>query len=140
VASLWLKVYAGPGATEVWIDDLEIGPVVGNAAFAPAVRSVDPSGVPVKSTNIPSSNQRGQVVEFNANQLMVGGRRFLMRGINWSNTPLQTLNQAGFNTIFLDYQANPAALKDASDLGFWLAPKLRVLTDDSQLASSAGIP
>jgi hypothetical protein len=135
VDSLLLNVYAGPGATEVWIDDLEIGPVMGN--IQPAVRPADPNTA--KTTNIPSTNRRGQVVEFNNNQLVVGGKRFLMRAINYSNTPLATLHQAGFNTLFADYQTNPTAFKDASDLGFWLAPKMRVLTDDAKLTSSEGI-
>jgi hypothetical protein len=139
VDSLLLNVYTGPGATEVWIDDLEVGPVVSNATIQPAVRPADPNGVPAKTTNIPQASRRGQVVEFNNNQLVVGGKRFLMRGINYSNTPLATLHQAGFNTLFADGQTNPTAFKEASDLGFWLAPKMRVLTDDAKLASNEGI-
>lgn len=138
IDNLMLNVYAGPGVTELWIDDLEIGPVVLDPRFTPAIRSGDPS-LPAKAVNLPRSTGRGQVVEFNANQLLVGGRRFLMRGINHTNTPLRTLHQAGFNTVFVDYSTQPALLKEAADLGLWLAPKLRVLSADAKLASNEGI-
>ncbi|MCI0683183.1 MAG: hypothetical protein L0Y71_13865 [Gemmataceae bacterium] len=148
VDSLMLNVYAGPGVTELWIDDVEIGPMalgpaaLGPAAldprYQPAVRT-DATNVPAKVTNIPRAASRAPVVEFNANQLLVGGRRFLMSGINYTNTPLRTLHQAGFNTVFVDYTTQPAVLKEAADLGLWLAPRLRVLSDDAKLASSDGI-
>ncbi len=139
VDALLLNVYAGPGLTEIWIDDLEIGPVSADPKFQPALRSVEPGGIPAKTTNIPQITGRGQVVEFNANQLLVGGRRFLMLGINHTNTPIRTLRQAGFNTVFVDYKTDPALLKQAVDLGLWLAPKLRVMSDDAKLTSNEGI-
>ena len=135
---LILNVYAGPGMGEIWIDDLEIGPVSADPKFQPALRPND-GDVPGKTTNIARPTSRGQAVEFNGNQLLVGGRRFLMLAINHSNTPMRTLHQAGFNTIFVDYSTDPANLKQASDLGMWIAPKLRVLSDDAKLASNEGI-
>ena len=36
VDALVLNVYAGPGRTEVWIDDLEVGPVSGPVPAAPS--------------------------------------------------------------------------------------------------------
>jgi len=136
VDSLMLNVYAGPGVTELWIDDLEIGPVALDPRFQPAIRTGD---APAKVANAPRILGRGQAVEFNANQLLVGGKRFLMRGINHTNTPLRTLHQAGFNTVFVDYSTRPELLKEAADLGLWLAPKLRVLSADAKLASNEGI-
>lgn len=139
VDRLILNVYAGPGATELWIDDLEIGPVAPHdqaPRFQPAIGAGE---LPAKAVNAPRGLGRGQVVEFNANHLLVGGRRFLMRGINHTDTPLRTLHQAGFNTVFVDYSTKPALLKEAADLGLWLAPKLRVLSADAKLASNEGI-
>lgn len=139
VDALFLNAYAGPGLTEIWIDDLEVGPVVADPKFQPAVRPAEPGGVPATATNIPSAKTRNQVVEFSSNQLLVGGKRFLMIGVNHSNTPIRTLRQAGFNTIFVDYKTDAALLKQATDLGLWLAPKLRVMSDDAKLASNEGI-
>lgn len=139
VDALLLNVHAGPGLTEIWIDDLEVGPVVADPRFQPAVRPVEPSGIPATPTNIPSAKSRNQIVEFNSNQLLVGGRRFLMKGINHSNTPIRALHQAGFNTIFVDYKTDAALLKQATDIGLWLAPRLRVMSDDAKLTSNEGI-
>lgn len=136
---LLLNVYAGPGMGEIWIDDLEIGPVSADPKFQPAIRLNDAPGTAAIATNISRPAARNRVVEFNGNQLLVGGKRFLMLGVNHSNTPLRTLHQAGFNTIFVDYTTEPALLKQASDLGLWIAPKLRVLSEDAKLDSNEGI-
>jgi hypothetical protein len=121
----------------VWIDDLEIGPVANQSAFKTVPGKARPA--PVLPANIPQPKARSQVVEFNANQLLVSGKRFFMRGVNHTNTPLRVLQQAGFNTVFVDYASNRALQKEAVDQGMWLAPRLRVLSDDAKLASNEGI-
>lgn len=79
------------------------------------------------------------IVEFNGNQLLVGGKSIFFHGIRQTDTPLRTLRDAGFNTAFLDYTASPALLQEAVDLGFWVVPQLKVLSDDARLTSSEGI-
>jgi hypothetical protein len=137
VDAFLLNIYSGPGPTEVWIDDLEIGPVVQPGAFKTVPGK--PGTAPVQPANIPQPKTASQVVEFNANQLLVGGKRFFLRGINHTNTPLRVLQQAGFNTVFIDYASNRTLQKEAVDLGLWLAPRLRVLSNDAKLASNEGI-
>lgn len=139
VDALLLNVYAGPGVTDVYIDDLEIGPVVPDTTIRPAAIPVEPGPAAAKAANIPVPGARSQAVEFNANQLLVSGKRFMMRGINHTNTPVRILHQAGFNTLFLDSSTEPATVKEATDLGMWVAPKLRVLSADSKLASAESL-
>ena len=137
VDALVLNVYAGPGPTEVWIDDLEVGPVT-KGALEP---SPAPSGgVPVaKATATPRPNGRNMIVEFNGSQLLVGGKRVFFHGIRQTDTPLRSLWAAGFNTVFLDAGSSPALLQEAVDLGFLVVPQLQVLSDDTRLASTEGI-
>src|SRR5207253_6942805 len=78
VDALVLNVYAGPGPTEVWIDDLEAGPVLsaGPGQGGPV------AGIPVaKPGAAPRTSARNLVVEFNGNQLLVGGKRVIFHGI-----------------------------------------------------------
>ena len=43
IDGLVLNVYGGPGPTELWIDDVEIGPITGPNPFLPAVRPACPT-------------------------------------------------------------------------------------------------
>ncbi|HEX3314216.1 MAG TPA: hypothetical protein VHR72_04950, partial [Gemmataceae bacterium] len=132
IDALILNTYAGPGPTELWIDDLEVGPVL-NAPVPPRQASAATiAGTPVARTtpsNNPSTAARPPV-EFNGNWPMVGGRPFFMRGIRVTDTPLKVLHAAGFNTVFLEANADPALYKEAADLGLWIVPHLPVLSDD----------
>ena len=134
VDALVLNVYAGPGATEVWIDDLEVGPVTSAAS-----ESAGPGQNITKPGAAPKPGGRNLVVEFNGNQLLVGGKKIFFHGIRQTDTPLRALRDAGFNTVFFDYAASPALLQEAVDLGFWVVPHLKVLSEDARLASSDGI-
>lgn len=127
VDALVLNVYTGPGATEVWIDDLEVGPVTPEAAVA------------VRAPESPATPRRNQVVEFNGSQLLVGGNRIVMRGVRHTDTPLRILRDAGFNTLLMNYSADAKEIKEAVDLGFWLVPQLKVLSDDARLSTPDGI-
>jgi hypothetical protein len=123
---LVLNLYGGPGLTEVWIDDLEIGPVTGDATpfkttSRPATRDALP-GPPIP--------RRTALVELKRDQLLVGGNRFFFHAIRYSDTPLKTLRDAGFNTLWLDGPASPSFLDDAMNLGFWVVPTLP-LPDDT---------
>jgi hypothetical protein len=131
---LVLNVYGGPGKTEIWIDDLEIGPVTERLAAPSTSRPAPAPG----STAMPLPGRltnRSSVVELKQEHLLVSGKRFFMRGIRYSDTPLEILRDAGFNTIWFDYTTLPARVEQAVDLGFWVVPSLPVTTDDPRLSS-----
>jgi hypothetical protein len=149
VDALILNVYAGPGPTELWIDDLEAGPIVAGGPFQTAgrpgnrpvtgqpVTGQSVTGQPVKLTK--PSNRGPQVVEFNGTQLLVGHKPFFFRAIRYSDTSLRALRDAGLNTVCLNYTSDPKLLKEAVDLGFWLVPTLGVMSQDSRLATADGV-
>jgi hypothetical protein len=135
---LLLNVYAGPGLTEVWIDDLEIGPVMESSPFQATSRTVAPVRL------LPPADKsrkaiRGAVVEMDRGQLRVNGKPFFFRGIRRGDTPLDTLRATGFNTVWVDGAASPALIEEAATLGLWLVPVLPV-TNETGIASSSVLP
>jgi hypothetical protein len=139
IDQILLNVYAGPGLTEVWIDDLEAGPIVDPAA---PLQATSRPACPARVTSRPAAQGnpgRSVLVEHNQDQLLVGGKRFLLRGIRYSDTPLKTLRDAGFNTLWVDYTAAPTMLQEAADLGFWLVPTLPVSAEDKRLVSAEAL-
>lgn len=120
VDGLILNAYAGPGALEMWIDDLELSPVVApeEAAVRTETRSKAAPAPPP-----PGVKPVGPApVEFQREQLRAGGRPVLMRGIKHTDTPLKALREAGINTLFSDGPIPPAVAEEAARLGLWLAP------------------
>jgi len=132
---LVVNAYAGPGLTEVWIDDLEIGPVVGASPFLPTNRPVDTP----KRESPGGLASRASVVELKQDHLLVGGKGFFFRGIRHTDTPLKTLRDAGLNTIWFDYRSSAAVLEEAVERGFWIVPSIAVTAEDPRLASTDGI-
>ena len=49
------------------------------------------------------------------------------------------LRDAGFNTVFLDGNASAALIQEAADLGFWIVPQLKALSDESHVATTDGL-
>lgn len=137
-----LNVYGGPGATEVWIDDLEVGPVLDRES--PRIPERDTArpeapGTPAPAAPARPPTARPAVVELNQEQLLINGRRFLMLGIRHSDTPLKALRDAGFNTIWLDYLTPPARVEEAVNLGFWVVAALPVTSNDPRLSSPGSL-
>src|SRR5262249_20590739 len=64
-------------------------------------------------------------VQLNGNQLFVSGKKFFMRAVRHTGTPLKTLHDAGFNTVFLDESTPPGLIEDAINFGFWIVPTIR---------------
>ncbi len=120
IDQLVLNVYDGPGMTDVWIDDLEVGPVLENKPMTPTPSAGAPGAV---VGGEPPGRRAGEV-ELRGNQLLVSGKRFLMLGIRNIGTPLKTLREAGFNTVWLDEATQPDLVQDAVNLGFWLVPTI----------------
>ncbi len=124
IDALILNVYGGPGLNEIWVDELEVGPIVTDPFQESA-----PQG---KVNNLTSQGSisgppiRTLAVEFNGSHLLVGRKRFFLRGIRYTNTPLAVLRNAGFNTLWVDEGTPPPVLKEAVEHGFWLVPSLPV--------------
>ena len=137
VDALVLNVYGGPGPAEVWIDDLEVGPVLPGTAPVDPGKKTPTSGLPVSRGGAPP--RPNQAADFNGTQLFVGGKPFFFHGIRYTDTDLPALRRAGFNTVFVDYKADPKILKDAVDLGFVLVPMLDVMSQDSRLGTADGV-
>jgi hypothetical protein len=134
VDALLLNVYTGQGVSAVWIDDLEIGPVLDPVTSAPAT---PPGGVPgALASRTPS---RSALVEFNGSQLRVDGKNFFLRGIRHSDTPLKALRDAGFNTVWVEATDDPALFQQAADMGFWLVPSLPVTQPEGHFVSTEAL-
>jgi hypothetical protein len=126
---LVLNVYGGPGENEVWIDDLEMGPVLNDPA--PAAGPAPGGKTPGLTTGLPRPSAPVAFVEFNGSHLLVNGKRFFFRGIRFTETSpeaapkvLTALRYAGFNTVWMDAAAPPPLVRQAADLGFRLVPAL----------------
>jgi hypothetical protein len=113
VDQLVLNLYAGAGETQVWVNEIEIGPVLGERA--PVV-----SNVPKPSV----SRRHAAAVEINRDQLTVDGKRFFFRGIRLTDTPPNVHKLAGFNTVFLEPNAPQALLDEVSRLEMFAVPTL----------------
>src|SRR5207237_8488816 len=139
VDRLLLNVYAGPGLADVWIDDVEIGPVIDTtAATTPTVQpTARVKLLPPAEAGRKAS--RTALVEMDRGQLLVNGKPFFFRGIRHSDTPLQTLREAGFNTVWLDPTASPALIEQAATLGLWLVPALPARSAEAAPTSADGL-
>jgi len=124
-----LNLYGGPGLTETWIDDLEVSPLMEAAPTSPKAEVHLPDGAanPGKKT---AGNARPAEVQLRGNSLQVAGERFFMRGIRHSGTPVKTLRDAGFNTLWLNSEANDAVVEEAARQGFLLVPSIEPQPED----------
>lgn len=125
IDALVLNLHAGPGATRVWIDDLEVGPIVAG----PPVAAIPDNNNPAKPA---ASPRRPSAVEFEANRLLVGKKRIFFRAIRYTDTTLPVLHKAGFNTVCFDDKVSPALIKEAAELGLWIAPEFRIANDKGE--------
>jgi hypothetical protein len=133
VDQLLLNVYGGRGMSEVWIDDLEVGPVLDSSEPAPAkVPRPD-----LKTSRPLSKKENRNTVELSGVRLMVGDRPFFFRGVRFTDTPLKTLRDAGFNLLWVDLKTPPKMLREAADFGFMLAPTLERSPTDPRLVAAS---
>jgi hypothetical protein len=128
-----LNLYTTPGPVQVWIDDLEIGPVLPESpsgrstAATPTAPGVGPPRGAV--TGAPRRG-RGALVEINRDQLLIDGKRFFFRGIRQTDVPMELLATHGFNTVFIDGSSASNALDEASTRGLWVVPELPIGNND----------
>lgn len=137
VDRLVLNVYTGPGTAEIWIDDLDIGPV--QPAARPGPTAGGGAGAPGVPTRQPRSDgqARGRQVEQRGGQIFVDGKPFFFRAIRHTGTPLHVLRQAGFDSIWLPPDTPSELLDDANREGWLVIPAVPLApahTDDEPAA------
>jgi hypothetical protein len=125
VQAVLLNIYGGPGATNVWIDDLDVaGFVAPNAP--PTAQVVSPS--PKFGGN--ASNDPAMVsptaqfkrfdVKLTGSVLSVDDKPIFPRAIEHQGEPLGFLKQLGFNAVWLKQTPGREILEEADKLGLWL--------------------
>lgn len=128
VDRMLLNVYTGGGRTQLWIDDLEVAGFVG--ATTPVNVAPPPSAAPVA---LPEPNARRRV-EMNGNVLLVDGRPFFPRVVEYRGEPLVFLRGLGFNGVLVDQFPSPELLAEAIEQRLWIvcAPPRPPGLDDPQ--------
>jgi hypothetical protein len=119
---LVLNLYAGPGPLEVWVDDLDIGPV--NPTPAGPSGPTGP-GVPTKQPKAGEPGvtlARGRQVEQRGGQLLVDGKSYFFRAIRHTGTPLHVLRAAGFDAVWLPADAPTELVDEATREGWFVVP------------------
>lgn len=139
---LILNVYCGPGEIDLYLDNLEIGPVKAGAA-PPMPVPMPPKEVPgtgkvvskekEKPRDIPSTTVGGLPVNINRGKLTVDGVPAFPRFIRYSGTPLQVLKEAGFNTLYMPVDTPESVIEDAiNNYGFWIIPFIPPVSDKNK--------
>jgi hypothetical protein len=119
---LILNVAGGPGDSQVWVDELAIGPVLEQPApFRTTGRTTPGRTVPLTA---PAPRGGPALVELKSDGLVVRGQRFFFRAIRWSDTPLDVLKEAEFNTICFDAAVKPEVIREAAAKGFLVVPSV----------------
>jgi hypothetical protein len=126
---LVLNLYAGPGEMQVWIDDLEVGPVLDPSPTPGPAAAQGGAGPRTGTLTGRGTQRRPAVIELDRDQLRIGGKNFFFRAIRHTDTPLDVLRAAGFNTIWLDDQTPPEVVEKAVEQGFWIVPALPVIDE-----------
>jgi hypothetical protein len=125
---LMLNVYGGAGVTQVWIDDLEIAGFVGQRAVAQEIAptagrgEVRPVSGGFGQPNMGLGGKRPArpKVELSGAVLLVDGRPFFPRMIEYRGESLQFLQALGFNTVRMAGPPTPELLEQAAQLSLWL--------------------
>ena len=131
---LVLNVYTGPGPVDVWVDDLDIGPVraaPAPAPSAPGVPTAQSKGAPLP---FPTPAGRARQVEQRGGQLLVDGKEHFFRAIRHTGTPLHVLRAAGFDAVWLPADA-PQALVDEAGREGWLVIPSAPPVDEAHVTS-----
>ncbi|HQR05793.1 MAG TPA: hypothetical protein PLN21_03170 [Gemmatales bacterium] len=117
IDQLQLNIYSGPGEHQVWIDDIEINPVISSNPVETR---------PTTPANTTSIRNAAPLVELTRNKLVVEKQNYFLRGIRLTDAAsLKSLREIGFNTLWVDSKTPEATLTSAVKEGFWLVPELR---------------
>ncbi len=118
-----LNLYTGPGACDVWVDDLRVlGSVsatengTSELIAEPNTSDSDLRLVGMQETDMQSDS----LVRFDGNIMELGGQPFFARAIQYNGEPFEWLKQIGFNVIELRSAATFEQLQAAQLLELWL--------------------
>ena len=127
--AILLNIYGGPGATNVWIDDLDIAGYV-NRTGSPLGQVV--ASLPRAGGTAPNNSPGAQPfaappmlpkrfdIKLSGSVLSVDGKPIFPRAIEHQGEPLSALKQLGFNAVWLKWLPNQELLQEADRLGLWL--------------------
>jgi len=122
-----ISLEAGKGATELFLDELRLTPVVTPTEGTPLLQPEE---------------QLAPTVEVRLDRLLVEGRTFFPRIIAWHGEPLERLAALQFNPIWISDSSDTDALRALKSLGvFAMATPPRAVspTGDVLDAESAGL-
>ncbi len=124
VDRILINVYGGPGVTNVWVDDFEIAGAVSPQAAGPAVAASATLSGPILSTPDISTAWPGgasvPAVDRSGPLLLVGGKPFFPRIIEYQGEPLARLLALGFNAVRMPRTPNVEFMREAAGLGMWV--------------------
>jgi hypothetical protein len=131
VDRLVLNVYAGPGATTVWIDDVDIAGLIHPQSVSSGVPIRQISSQPIGSgvgERLPASwtgsNRQAEgahrSIQVSGASLMVDQTPLFPRIIEHQGESLSFLRSLGFNGVLLAGQPSAELLREASAAGMWL--------------------
>ncbi|MFO0945084.1 MAG: hypothetical protein U1D30_03930 [Planctomycetota bacterium] len=143
-----LNIHCGIGEVDVQVDDLEAGPLVA----APRTVPVDDGPgdgnkepVPVnlrdQEGNVPRMNRPGErrgdevpMANVVGDQLQLDGRPFFMVGMRRTEAPIETIKEAGVNTLFIDWPIPQGFEDDIARSGLQFVPMLPIAGNNSPTA------
>ncbi len=117
VDQLLLNLFTGTGENQIWLNEVEIGPVVEDRA------RVLPAAAPKKPARLP---KRPATVEINRDQLLVDGKRFFPRFIRLTDTPVEVHRRAGFNAVCLEPNAPASLIDEVTRQELYLVPTVEL--------------
>ena len=132
VERILLNVYGGPGVTNVWIDDLDVGGFVaahpGTPDWAAAGSAAEPSrpvALPKVESHLGGSTPRSpdslqRQVSLEGSVLLANGEPLFPRMIEYQGEPLPLLKRLGFNAVWFAEPPSFEILDEASRQGLWL--------------------
>ncbi|QJW97005.1 hypothetical protein [Frigoriglobus tundricola] len=128
VDQLVLNLYTGPGTADVWIDDLDVGPVKPPEEGKPGAPGVPVGARPAGEVG---AAPRGRLSTQRGGQLIVEGkdglkdgreRGFFFRAVRHTGTPLYVLRQAGFDALWVPSDVPQNVLDEANREGWLIVP------------------
>jgi hypothetical protein len=127
VDRLVLNLYTGPGAVDVWVDDLDIGPVKTPERMDNTSPGIPGTSVARTKPSV-ATGAHGRQVEQRGGAMFVEGKRFFFKAIRHTGTPLYVLRQAGFDSLWLPPNASPELLDEATREGWLVIPSVPLST------------
>lgn len=128
VDQIMLNIYVGDGKSNVWIDDLEVRGAVTPVSEQPSLTPVAPVSVSGRGANEVGPQS---TVELSNGSLLIDGRPFFPRLVEYRGEPLRQLRSLGFNGVVFDTAPTAELLAEARQLGLWLVmpPPMEYVSD-----------